>query len=327
MAMIIEVLRHGRAGEVRERVRVGEAPLTIGRALDNALVLDDPHVDAHHARLVRDADGTLILEDLGSVNRIETRLEGHLDRVTVAHGALVTLGRTALRFRDDDALVPAAIPLHGVSIGGDARRQWYERTEGRAGIVVASVAIAAVNAWLGSTERGAGSAVFSVLLIGSAVAIAWAGIWAIAARVVLGQFRFVAHLTVVALAFAAFECIDLLSDWGAFLFPSVTAFGPLRTGALLVVLTAVVAWHLGSATHLSRSQRWRIGTGASLTVVAILSVSALLDDKAFSAAAEFSGIIKPVTTALVPTESAAEFSTTIAQLRSQVDSLMVTRDP
>ena len=57
MALIVEVLRHGRGGEVRERLRLTDVPVTIGRALDNALVLDDPHVDAHHARLVRDADG------------------------------------------------------------------------------------------------------------------------------------------------------------------------------------------------------------------------------------------------------------------------------
>lgn len=326
MAMILEVLRHGRGAEVRERMRVGEAPLTIGRALDNALVLDDPHVDAHHARLVRDADGTLFLEDLGTVNRIETRLDGPRDRVTVAHATVVTLGRTALRFRDDAVPVPVAIPLHGVTIGGDARTQWYRRTKGRAGIVVTSFAIAALNAWLGSTERGAGSAVFSVLLIGSALAIAWAGVWAIAARVVLGQFQFLAHITVVALAFAAFEVIDLLSGWSAFLFPSVTAIGPVQTGALLVVLTSIVAWHLGSATHLARAQRWRIGTVASLIVVAIMSVSALLDDEAFSAAAEYSGVIKPVNTALVPTVSASEFGVSIAELRSQVDSAMVTRD-
>lgn len=324
--MSIEVLRPGRGGEVRERLRVGEFPVTIGRGLDNALVLDDPHVDAHHARLVRDTDGTLVLEDLGSLNRIETRDHGHLDRVTIADATVVTLGRTALRFRDDAVLVPAAIPLHGVAIGADARRQWYDRTAGRAGIVVASFAIVALNVWLASTERGAGSAVFSVLLIGSAVAIAWAGIWAIAARVVLGQFRFLAHLTVAALAFGAFECIDLLNGWSTFLFPSVTAFEPLRSGARLGLLTAVVAWHLGSATHLPRSRRWRIGTVASLIGVAIMGVSALLRDEAFSAAAEFSGVIKPVTTALVPTESPAEFATSIARLRSQVDSLMVTRD-
>lgn len=38
-------------GHVRRRIEVATWPLTIGRALDNDVVLDDPHVAAHHATL------------------------------------------------------------------------------------------------------------------------------------------------------------------------------------------------------------------------------------------------------------------------------------
>lgn len=326
MALIVEVLRPGRGGGVRERIRVGEAPLTIGRALDNALVLDDPHVDAHHARLVRDAEGAVVIEDLGSVNRIETRGDGHHDRLTVAHGSTVVLGRTTLRFRDEQAIVPAAIPLHGVTVAGETPTRWYERGEGRLGIIAGALAIAALDAWLVATERGAGSAVFSALLVWSAVAIVWAGAWAIAARAVLGQFRFLAHVTVVALAFSAYALIELLDGWSAFLFPSVTVFAAIKGLALVVLLAAILAGHLASATSLGRPQRWRIGAVAGVIVLALLGVSDALDDEAFTAAAEFSGVIKPVATTLVPTESAQEFGRAIRDLRAEIDSLLVVRD-
>lgn len=326
MALIVEVIRPGRGGEVRERVRLTDEPLTIGRALDNALVLDDPHVDAHHARLVRDAEGIVSIEDLGSVNRIETRAEGHRDRLTVAHGTTVVLGRTTLRFRDEQAIVPAAIPLHGVTVGGESPARWYERTNGRLGIVAAALGIAALDTWLGATERGAASSVFSSLLVGSAVAIVWAGVWAIAARAVLGQFRFLAHVTVFALAVSVYAAIDLLDGWGAFLFPSVTAFAAIKGLALVVLFSAVVAWHLGSATSLGRRQRWRIGAVAGVIVLALLGVSGALKDEAFTAAAQFSGVIKPVSTALVPTETAEEFTRSITDLRGEIDSLLVVRD-
>lgn len=326
MALIVEVLRQGRGGEVRERIRLGDAPLTIGRALDNAIVLDDPHVDAHHARLVRDAEGAAVIEDLGSVNRIETRSDGHRDRLPIAHGTTVVLGRTTLRFRDEQAVVPAAIPLHGATVDRELPLRWYERTGGRVGIVAAALAVAALNTWLVATERGAGSAVFSALLVGSAIAIVWAGVWAIAARVVLGQFRFLAHVSVFALASAAYAVIDLLGDWGAFLFPAVTLFAPIKGLALVVLFAAVIAWHLGSATVLGRPQRWRIGAVAGAIVLALLGVSGALEDDAFTAAAEFSGVIKTVSTALVPTESAEEFSKSITDLRAEVDSLLVVRD-
>ncbi len=326
MALIVEVLRHGRSGEVRERMRVGDAPLTIGRALDNTIVLDDPHVDAHHARLVRDAEGAVVIEDLGSVNRIETRADGHRDRLTIAHGVTIVLGRTTLRFRDEQVVVPAAIPLHGATVDRELPLRWYERTTGRVGIVAAALALAALDTWLAATERGAGSAVFSALLVGSAIAIVWAGVWAIAARVVLGQFRFLAHVAVFALAFAAFAVINLVDDWFSFLFPSFTVFAPIKGLALVVLFAAVIAWHLGSATSLGRPQRWRIGAVAGIIVLALLGVSGALEDDAFTAAAEFSGVIKPVSTRLVPTETAEEFSKSITDLRSEVDSLLVVRD-
>lgn len=326
MALIVEVLRQGRGGEVRERIRLGEAPLTIGRALDNAIVLDDPHVDAHHARLVRDADGTAVIEDLGSVNRIETRTDGHRDRLPIAHGTTVVLGRTTLRFRDEQAVVPAAIPLHGATVDREMPLHWYERTGGRVGIVAAALAVAALNTWLVATERGAGSAVFSALLVGSAIAILWAGVWAIAARVVLGQFRFLAHVAAFALAFAVYSVIGLLDGWSTFLFPSFTAVAAIKGLALVVLFAAMIAWHLGSATSLGRPQRWRIGAVAGAIVLALLGVSGALEDDAFTAAAEFGGVIKPVSTSLVPTESAEEFSKSITDLRAEVDSLLVVRD-
>jgi len=326
VALIVEVLRPGRGGEVRERVRPGADPLTIGRALDNALVLDDPHVDAHHARLVRDAEGALTLEDLGSVNRIETRGDGHRDRVAVAHGTTVVLGRTTLRFRDEQGVVPAAIPLHGATVAGETPARWYERPAARLGIVAAAIAVAALDSWLGATERGAASAVFSTVLVASAVAVVWAGVWAVVARAVLGQFRLLAHVAVVAFAFTSYALIEFADGWSAFLFPSVTVFAGIKGLVLVVLFAAILVGHLGSATTLARPHRWRIGAAAGAIILLLLGISGALKDEAFTAAAEFSGVIKPVSTALLPTESAEEFSRSIADLRGEIDSLLVVRD-
>ncbi|HWH73714.1 MAG TPA: FHA domain-containing protein, partial [Methylibium sp.] len=42
-----------RDGSVAHRIPVRRWPVTIGRAIDCDVVLDDPHVAAHHARLER----------------------------------------------------------------------------------------------------------------------------------------------------------------------------------------------------------------------------------------------------------------------------------
>ena len=42
--------------------------IRLGKATDNEVVADHPHVSRHHARLTRDQEGRLLLEDLGSKN-------------------------------------------------------------------------------------------------------------------------------------------------------------------------------------------------------------------------------------------------------------------
>lgn len=42
--------------------------IKIGKASDNDYVIDNPFVSRHHARLIREKDGALVLEDVGSAN-------------------------------------------------------------------------------------------------------------------------------------------------------------------------------------------------------------------------------------------------------------------
>src|SRR5690606_23682810 len=64
--MWIEVLN--REGDVVARERIPADEARIGRAFDNDVVLSDPHVAPHHLRVSRAGDGTLVAEDLGTIN-------------------------------------------------------------------------------------------------------------------------------------------------------------------------------------------------------------------------------------------------------------------
>ena len=57
-------------GRVQRAWDVAAWPLAIGRALDNDLVLHDPHVAAHPARLDLDEQGRLVLCALASRNGV-----------------------------------------------------------------------------------------------------------------------------------------------------------------------------------------------------------------------------------------------------------------
>lgn len=82
-----------REGPARE-VALDGSPLTIGRARDNRLILDDVRVSRHHAR-ISGRRGALVLTDLGSTNG--SRVNGLLvDEVVLGEGDRIVVGDTVL---------------------------------------------------------------------------------------------------------------------------------------------------------------------------------------------------------------------------------------
>lgn len=77
---------------------LGSAPVTIGRAANSTLVVDDDYASSHHARLYQ-SEGQLIVEDLGSTNGSwidRTRITGP---TVLELGAPLRIGRTVFELR------------------------------------------------------------------------------------------------------------------------------------------------------------------------------------------------------------------------------------
>lgn len=79
-------------------VPLGSATITIGRAGDSSLVLDDDFASTHHARLVPTETGWLI-EDLGSTNGTFLDRNKVTRATPVALGAPVRIGKTVLELQ------------------------------------------------------------------------------------------------------------------------------------------------------------------------------------------------------------------------------------
>jgi hypothetical protein len=88
------VLRVWAADGAERTIEVDGTPLSIGRARDNALVLDDSRVSRHHGRL-QARRGTLVYTDLGSTNG--SRVNGiRVDEIALGLGDRLLLGDTVL---------------------------------------------------------------------------------------------------------------------------------------------------------------------------------------------------------------------------------------
>jgi pSer/pThr/pTyr-binding forkhead associated (FHA) protein len=79
-------------------VPLGTSPITVGRAADSTLVLQDDYASSRHARFFP-SDGQWIVEDLGSTNGTwidRTRITGP---TVLRVGAKVRAGRTTLQLQ------------------------------------------------------------------------------------------------------------------------------------------------------------------------------------------------------------------------------------
>jgi DNA-binding NtrC family response regulator len=115
---IVSVLGGKEKGTVIRFPGAAKAEITVGKAPDNALVIDDPTVSRHHL-VLRRGPGGIEVHDLGSTNGTfvgTTRVR----EATVGAGAIVRAGEVELLLgveTDDVVLPPSAQHHFGIAVG------------------------------------------------------------------------------------------------------------------------------------------------------------------------------------------------------------------
>ncbi|EFL24650.1 MULTISPECIES: FHA domain-containing protein FhaB/FipA [Streptomyces] len=73
--------------------------ITLGRAHDSTIVLDDDYASSRHARIYPDRDGQWIVEDLGSTNGTYLERNRLTTPTPVPLGAPIRIGKTVIELR------------------------------------------------------------------------------------------------------------------------------------------------------------------------------------------------------------------------------------
>lgn len=198
---LIEVL--DRDGRVARAVDVHRWPLSLGRALDNQLVLDDPHVAASHARLLLDDQGGLQLDVGDSRNGVlldGKPVAGGSHAALPAGGALLQLGTTRLRLRlRDEVLAPERVLL-----------QRTLRVGPMLALLAALAAWAAALHWV-TLDPGADLNAWTGFLLGAPVVLLlWCGGWALASKLFQHHFDLWGHARIVLPALLVLVAADTL---------------------------------------------------------------------------------------------------------------------
>ena len=229
-----------RDGMVRQAWRIEGWPVTIGRALDNDVVLTEPHVAPHHATidLVPAAEGvgadSLVVTAGATNNGLSVgreRIAAGSARTFVDTGRDLDLhiGRNSLRLRlPGHALAPelTLAPMLAREI------RWLPT----AGLALASLMFVLFNTYIDNDPDGLGREIGKAVLSALLVAALWCGFWALLSKIFARQSSFGWHVRVFMIASLVFVALGTLPPLLAFAFS-----WPWVTDYAFVVVIATVA--------------------------------------------------------------------------------------
>ncbi len=303
-------------GNVVERHGVEAFPVSIGRAYTNQVIVGDPYICPMHLTIAPDEQGRLIARDLDSVNGLHEASAGaRVATLEIYSGTQFRIGHTLLRYCSvEHPLTPTAVDrIEKVS-------RWAS-PYAAVGAVVFVLALLLLESYLASVERVTAINVISEPLPVIATMLGWAGLWALASRLIVSRFHFAPHVTIAAAVLVATTALGVLSEWLEFLFPAI----PLLWLASLVsnglVLACLVYGHLGFASFLRMRSRIWAGLAVSVAVVGMNTISYFAARSKFSTVMEYTGVLKPIDATLLPATSVDQFITGSEKIKAELEKL------
>ena len=234
----VEVLSRHR--DVTARHRCDGAEIHIGRGYDNDVVLDDPFVAPKHLRIVRDSDGKLIAEDLGSVNGLV--LDGEKvkrERIILDGHRPVLVGHTLLRVRTAD------FPIQTERRVAEPHPFWML---GFAALTLL-LGLEMLESWLGATTDARMSKYVIPLLVLAGSVLAWATLWAVLTRIFSGFAQYDRNLFIAAVGLLGISLANIFAEYVAFAFswPSFSSYSFVAAWLIFGVVTYLQLRQLGPA--------------------------------------------------------------------------------
>lgn len=310
-AVMVEVLN--RLGRARWRQRLDAFPATIGRSPACTVIVDERDISATHARVVRDADGSLVVEDAGSSNGLHLG-KTRVPRVVLGQKIELRLGSVRLRFLSADA------PVEKTYVGPPPGAGHWGK------LAAASLPLLALEplgeralsyAWALNVAQQ----VYSGLTLALTCCV-WAFTWALATRIFQGHFRFVEHLAVAAAALVGMALLTgmVLPIVGFSLnVPRAASYlGQLSGG---VICIAALAAHLVRATQIGPWRARAIGAGVVGAFAVLYVVQQIAEAQRPSTELPVQGVVMPPGWLLRSAQPADALFEQLDGLKADVDAL------
>jgi hypothetical protein len=121
---------------------------------------------------------------------------------------------------------------------------------------------------------------------------------------------------------ACFFALTFSSEWLEFVFPFVPVIWIAGLFGSAMVVAALVYGHLNFASALRRSSRCWAALSISAAIAGVSAISDFASRSRFSNVMEFTGIVKPIDAALLPTISIDQYIERSRKLQQDLDTLV-----
>ena len=303
-------------GAVIERIPVDSLPIKVGRAYANDVILNDPYVCPLHLSIGPDEQGRLIARDLDSVNGLRADSgEERVSSLEIHSGSQFHVGHTHLRYCSVDH------PLSRTLVDRDGGKSRLSSPYVAATAGAAIFTLLCLDAYLTTVDRATVAAIVTEPLTTFAMLLVWAGLWALASRIIVSRFHFPEHAVVACGAIVGFFALGASSEWTEFFFPSIPIIWIAGLFGSGMILAALVYGHLKFATALRRRSRFWAALSVSVAMAGVSAISDFASRSRFSNVMDFTGIVKPIDGGLLPTITVDQFIDRSQKLKTDLDAL------
>lgn len=260
---------------------------TIGRALDNDIILSDPTVAPHHLKIIRYGDSSIELVNLTEVNPTRVDNQRLQSLVTEKLPLELEIGRIHAQLLPNDYAVADTRPL----AGNGRRSHLFGHIYWTVLLVLACLIVGGLEFFLNSYNTVKWSDLLKYVLRETVLTI---GVFVLALsvleRLLVNRWEIRQLITTICLVYLLFNFISMIAGELNYLFSASWPTTWLHFGWYLIIIPCAIALYLTHISHLkqSRAMMLAILIASPIAVPSILQsphLRALLSD--FSLAAKY----------------------------------------
>ena len=313
--MFVEIL--DRRGRVRERYKASQFPVTVGRAYDNDVIIDDSYVCPHHLVIEHDDSDGIVVKDRGSVNGVfQLAPLRRVQQLRLDSELRLRIGHTVLRLRSGDfAVVPADIDRFNPTWVGELSDS---RLATLLLMILTGVVLTADEYFNWYDEVSVSRALAATMPVWVAV-LTWSGVWALVSRTVNHRSYWHTHMNIAMAGTIAATVLAVVHEYAAFAFSWHRVAMAVQQIGFAVLFAVVIFSHL---RYCSLRPPRILAIEASLVAVIVVSVSVFneyVKEADFSADLDYPGVLKPLEYKAVDSVALDELLAAGRALRDRVD--------